>query len=93
MKGGPMSGQRQEAIGEGRAMVKVRDARTGLRSTAAVCPGCWDGPVRRRALVARLGRRGLEADHPADGADRACRGRAEHAPGCPYGRPEKERRA
>ena len=86
-----MSQQRREAVAEGRAMVKVRDASTGRRSTAAVCPGCWDDPVRRGALMAQLGRRGLEVDHPMDEADGAIRGREEHAAGCPHARSKKER--
>ena len=75
---------RSEAVGEGRAMVRVRRTGTGEPATAGVCPGCWNSPQRRPALIAKLAKEGLAVVHPADGVDGAYKPQSTHAPGCPW---------
>ena len=65
-------------------MVRVRRAGGSEKVTAAVCPGCWNSPVRRPALIAQLAREGLEVADPADGVDGRYRQRSPHASGCPW---------
>ncbi len=77
---------RRKAVADGRAMVRVRRAgSTGAAAvTAAVCPGCWDSPSRRPALIAVLAREGLEVAHPDDRAEGQYRAGSAHAAGCPW---------
>ena len=77
---------RRKAVADGRAMVRVRRAgTTGVETaTAAVCPGCWQSPSRRPALIAALAREGLEVAHPDDRAEGRYRAGSGHAPGCPW---------
>lgn len=83
--------KRRETATHGRSVVQVRDPGTGSRFRAEVCAGCWQNPARRRVLIRDFARRGLAVDHPSDDLDGRIRIRAAHVPGCPYGRPNKER--
>lgn len=65
-------------------MVRVRRFDTGELTTAALCPGCWNDPVRRAALLAKLAAMGVAPVHRADLADGRYLAGREHAPGCPY---------
>ena len=76
--------RRGRAVGEGRAMVRVRRAGSGEETTAALCPGCWNSPARRPELIAKLARDGLEVAHPADRVDGLYPPHSAHAPGCPW---------
>lgn len=64
-------------------MVRVRRIGTRELLTAAMCPGCWNNPQRRRALLRIMASKGVE---PADRNDRAdgmyLKGQ-KHAPRCP----------
>ena len=75
---------REAAVREGRAMVRVRRVRTGELATAGVCPACWNTRERRHLLSAQLEKRGLVVAHPADRLDGAYRPQSAHAPGCPW---------
>jgi hypothetical protein len=75
---------REEAVREGRAMVRVRRVRTGELATAGVCPACWNLRARRPALVARLEKEGLVVADAADRIDGAYLPLVTHAPGCPW---------
>ena len=75
---------REAAVQEGRAMVRVRRVRTGELVTAGVCPACWNSRERRPVLSAQLEKKGLVAAHAADRVDGAYKPRGTHAPGCPW---------
>jgi hypothetical protein len=76
---------RAQAVQEGRALIRVRDARTGELATAGVCPGCWDSHIFRPLLLAKLAEKGLAVVHGADGATGRYEGARAHAPRCPRG--------
>lgn len=67
-------------------MVRVRRLATRELATVGVCPACWNIPERRRMLLARLTKMGLEVVHRDDRAEGAYRPGKPHAPGCPYSR-------
>jgi hypothetical protein len=77
---------REAAVREGRAMVRVRRVRTGELATAGVCPACWNTRERRSLLSAQLEKQGLVVSHAADRVDGTYRPRSAHAPGCPWRR-------
>jgi hypothetical protein len=77
-------GSRGEAVDEGRAMVRVVRMGTGEHTTAGVCPGCWNSPRRRPALIAKLAGEGLSVAHPADAVDGVYKPHSAHAPECPW---------
>jgi hypothetical protein len=74
----------RKAVEDGRAMVRVRRAGDAGTATAAVCPGCWNSPARRPALIAKLAREGLAVAHTDDGVNGRYRPDSAHAPGCPW---------
>jgi len=47
-------------------MVRVRRVEDRALLTAAVCPGCWNEPERRRVLLRRMERLGVEPVHRDD---------------------------
>ena len=75
---------RRRAVRDGRAMIRVRYADTGELSTAAVCPGCWNDPERRRALLARMKKMHVEVVSERDGLGGIYRPGKNHMPSCPY---------
>ena len=77
--------QRARAVKEGRALVRVRDTRTGALATVGVCPGCWGSREFRPLLLAELAEKGLAVVHGADGATGSYEGDRAHAPQCPRG--------
>jgi hypothetical protein len=75
---------RRRAVRDGRAMIRVRYTDTGELSTAAVCPGCWNDPERRRALLVRLKKMKVEVVSPQDGPDGTYLEGEAHLRDCPY---------
>lgn len=67
-------------------MVRVRYSGTHDRATVGVCPGCWNIRERRKVLLLKLEKMGLEVVHKDDGLDGIYRFGKGHAPGCRYGR-------
>ena len=76
---------RAYAMVEGRAIIRVRRARTGRLAAVGVCPGCWSSRVRRPQLLAELAARGFAVVHGEDGATGAYLRAQNHARGCPWG--------
>ena len=85
-KGGHMSFLRKLAVTEGRAMVRVRYIDTHDLATIGVCPVCWNMEERRKILLKKLDKMGLEVVHKNDTLDGVFRPGKEHAPGCHYGK-------
>ncbi len=81
---------RTRAVSEGRALVRVRDERTGHLATAAVCPGCWNSRRIRPLLLAQLAGEGLAVVHDSDGQAGIYRRSRRHAPRCPRGIAKKK---
>ena len=81
-----MSLKRKLAIAEGRAMVRVRYKDSHELTTVAVCPGCWNIKERRRILLFKLDKMGLEVVFKEDYLDGTYRFGKKHAPNCPYGK-------
>jgi hypothetical protein len=77
-----MSTLRRLAVGEGRAMIRVRRRKTGELATAGVCPACWNIRERRRDLLTQLDKMGLEVAHREDLLEGTYRLGRQHAPGC-----------
>ena len=77
---------REAVVQEGRAIIRVRRARTGQLAAVGVCPGCWNSRVRRQALLGGLAKRGLMVVHGDDAATGAYRDGGAHVPRCPWGR-------
>ena len=75
--------QRVQAVQEGRALIRVRDAHTGELLTAGVCPGCWGSRIYRPVLLAELAEKGLAVVHGADGATGSYEGARAHVLRCP----------
>ncbi|MCK4906349.1 MAG: hypothetical protein KAS64_02300 [Spirochaetes bacterium] len=78
-----MSEKRKKVISEGRGMIRVRYLDDGELSTAAICPGCWNTPSRRRVLIKKLKHMGVEPVHKDDLENGVYREK-EHAPECPH---------
>ncbi len=76
---------RQNAVNEGRAMVRVRSLATREPATVGVCPACFNLKKRRAVLLLRLAKMGYEPAHPYDRIDGLYRPGRRHAPGCRYG--------
>ncbi len=57
---------REVAVGEGRAIVRVRRKESGTLLSAAVCPGCWNEARRRAVLLRRMALMGVEPVHLDD---------------------------
>ena len=78
--------KREMAVKEKRAMVRVKYLEDGRMATIAVCPACWNIPDRRRVLLRKLEKMGLEVVYRADRQDGTYYSDRSHAPGCPYSR-------
>ena len=78
--------KRKIAVREGRAMVRVRRKADGELATVGVCPACWNIPERRRVLLRKLEKMGLEVIYRADLQEGTYYTDRSHAPGCPYSR-------
>jgi hypothetical protein len=65
-------------------MVRVRYIDTKELTTVGVCPGCWNIPERRRDLLIKLKKMGLEVAYKADMLNGTYQWEKEHAPNCPY---------
>ncbi len=72
------------AIAEGRAMIRVRYKDTHELTTVAVCPGCWNIRERRKVLLFKLDKMGLEVVFKDDYLNGVYRYGKQHAPNCPY---------
>jgi hypothetical protein len=81
-----MSMPRALAVGQGRAMVRVRSLATREPATVGVCPACFNLKQRREALLIQLAKLGYEVAHPHDRRDGVYRPGRSHAPGCRYSR-------
>jgi hypothetical protein len=81
-----MSMPRALAVGQGRALVRVRSLTTRDPAAIGVCPACFNLKPRREVLLIQLTKLGYEAAHPHDRLDGAYRPGRSHAPGCRYGR-------
>jgi hypothetical protein len=75
---------RKYAIEEGRAMVRVRYSGTHDLATVGVCPACWNIKERRKVLLLKLEKMGLEVVHKDDTLQGMYRLGKGHAPGCRY---------
>lgn len=49
-----------------------------------VCPGCWNSKERRKILLFKLKKMGLEVGHKNDTVEGSYNYEKEHAPKCPY---------
>ena len=78
--------RRKIAVREGRAMVRVRRMADRELATVGVCPACWNIPERRRVLLRKLEKMGLEVVYRADLQEGTYYSDRSHAPGCPYSR-------
>ena len=81
-----MATKRTLAIGQGRAMVRVRWKKTREPVTVGVCPACWNIPERRRVLLVKLDKMGLEVAFRDDRYEGLYFTDKAHAPGCPHSR-------
>jgi hypothetical protein len=79
-----VSNLRERAVTDGRAMIRVRYTDTGELSTAAVCPGCWNDPERRRAILARMNKMHATVLSERDGLNGVYLTGKRHMPSCPY---------
>jgi len=79
-----LSLKRRFAVLEGRAMVRVRYKDSHELATVGVCPGCWNIRERRRVLLVKLDKMGLEVVFKDDRLDGVYRYGKKHAPNCPY---------
>jgi hypothetical protein len=79
-----MGYDREKAVNEGRAMVRVRYKGTHDRATIGVCPGCWNNKTRREILLIKLKKMGLEVVHKNDSLEGVYITGKKHAPACPY---------
>lgn len=79
-----MSIQRKIAIDQGRAMIRVRYKDTHELTTVGVCPACWNIKERRKTLLFKLDKMGLEVVFRDDYLDGVYRYGKKHAPNCPY---------
>lgn len=75
---------RKKVIDQGRGMVRVRRIEDRELLTAAVCPGCWNEPARRRALLRRMERLGVEPMQRDDLLEGVYHSGEAHAPECRY---------
>jgi hypothetical protein len=80
----PVSLLRKFAIAEGRAMVRVRYSGSRDLATIGVCPACWNIKERRKVLLLKLEKMGLEVVHKDDTLQGVYRLGKGHAPGCRY---------
>ncbi|MBN2353864.1 MAG: hypothetical protein JXD23_14920 [Spirochaetales bacterium] len=76
---------REDAVKQGRAMVRVISLATREPATIGVCPACFNLKKRREVLLARLLKMGYEVVHPSDRLDGIYRPGRGHAPGCRSG--------
>jgi len=79
-----MSERRKKAVSEGRAMIRVRYIQNHEPTTVAVCPACWNFRERRKVLLIKLQKMGLEVVYKGDKIDGFYNPGKPHAPGCPY---------
>ncbi len=79
-----VSNLRKRAVTDGRAMIRVRYTDTRELSTAAVCPGCWNDPERRRAMLARMKKMHVIVVSERDGLNGVYLTGKRHMPTCPY---------
>ncbi|MDH5680841.1 MAG: hypothetical protein OEZ36_04585 [Spirochaetota bacterium] len=77
---------RKHLIDQGRGMLRVKYLDTGELSTAAICPGCWNSPERRKTLIQKLKSLGVCPAHKRDFLTGDYDKTKSHSPGCPYGR-------
>ena len=67
-------------------MVRVKYLASGDLSTAAMCPGCWNSPERRKNLIQKMEQMGVQPTHSKDQLSGHYEKNQSHSPGCPYGR-------
>ncbi len=79
-----MSIIRKHAVEQGRSMIRVRYIKSGDPATVGVCPGCWNIKERRKVLLFKLQKMGLEVVHKNDTLEGVYNYEKEHAPLCPY---------
>ena len=79
-----MSFQRKLAVKQGRCMIRVRYIKSKELATIGVCPGCWNIYDRRKVLLIKLKKMGLEVVFNGDKLDGNYNYEKDHAPQCPY---------
>ncbi len=72
-------------------MIRVRYIKTHDLATIGVCPACWTIKERRRVLLMKLEKMGLEVVFKDDRLDGIYRTSGKkHAPGCPHSKIEAD---